>query len=119
MNIDHIVISVKDIKKSEKFYNSFLGKSRKAKEDISWKLGSTKFFITYPYKKTPRSFDKSNIGLNHIAFRIDSKKQLESYCKRLIKAQIPNSGIKIDKYSKKEFIWFDDPDGVRLEFYLR
>lgn len=26
---------------------------------------------------------------------------------------------KIDKYGKKEFIWFDDPDGARLEFYLR
>ena len=27
--------------------------------------------------------------------------------------------MKIDFYGKKEFIWIDDPDGIRLEFYLR
>jgi hypothetical protein len=34
-------------------------------------------------------------------------------------AGISHSGIKIDHYGQKEFIWLDDPDGMRVEFYLR
>jgi len=31
--------------------------------------------------------------------------------------QIAHSGI--DRYGLKEFLWLDDPDGMRIEFYLR
>lgn len=119
MKIDHIVISVKNLKSSTKFYSSFLGKATTSKEDVSWKLGDTKLFITSPYKRNALKFDKANLGLNHIAFRVSTKKELASYLQKLNKAEIVNSGILIDKYSKKEFVWFDDPDGIRLEFYLR
>lgn len=119
MNIDHIVISVKDFKRSIKFYSAFLGKAVVSKYDAHWKLGEIKLFLTYPYKKSAISFDKSNLGLNHIAFRATSKRQLLNLAAKLRKAGIPNSGIVIDQYSKKDFIWFDDPDGIRLEFYLR
>jgi len=30
-----------------------------------------------------------------------------------------NSGIILDKYKQREYIWLDDPDGIRQEFYLR
>ncbi len=33
--------------------------------------------------------------------------------------QIAHSGIVIDSYGLKEFLWLDDPDGMRIEFYLR
>ncbi len=46
-------------------------------------------------------------------------KELKHYKQILSKAKIKHSGIKVDKYGNKEFIWFDDPDGIRLEFYLR
>lgn len=119
MKIDHIVISVKHLKLSTKFYSAFLGKPTIGKEDVSWKLGDTKLFLTGPYKKSAMKFNKANIGLNHIAFRVSTKKELTSYLQKLNKVKIANSGILIDKYSKKEFLWFDDPDGIRLEFYLR
>ncbi len=119
MKIDHIVISVKNLKLSKKFYSAFLGKATIGKEDVSWKLGGTKLFIASPYKKNALKFNKANLGLNHFAFRASTKKELASYQLKLDKAKIANSGVQIDKYSKKEFIWFDDPDGIRLEFYLR
>jgi glyoxylase I family protein len=119
MTIDHIVISVKDLKKSVKFYTHFLGKPKVSQWDASWQLGDTKLFLTFPYKKAPLSFDKHNLGLNHIAFRMSSLTELTKYLNKLKKAQIKNSGVQIDQYSNKEFIWFDDPDGIRLEFYLR
>ena len=119
MFIDHIVVSVKNLKKSTKFYSAFLGKATESKWDISWKIGDTKLFITSPYKKFPLAFDKHNIGLNHIAFGVKTIAELKNFEQKLNKAKIKNSGTQIDKYSTKEFIWFDDLDGIRLEFYLR
>ncbi len=119
MKIDHIVISVKNLKVSSEFYASFLGKFTAGKEDVSWRIGDTKLFITGPYKKSARRFDKANLGLNHIAFRVNTKRELVFYLNKLTRAKVFNSGILIDPFSNKEFIWFDDPDGIRLEFYLR
>lgn len=119
MSIDHIAISARDLKRSIKFYSVFLGKATVSKNDAHWKLGEVRFFLTDPFKKSARAFDKSNLGLNHIALRVSSKQQLFSYEAKLKKAGIINSGITLDQYGKKEFIWFDDPDGIRIEFYLR
>lgn len=119
MYIDHIVLSVRDFKKSLKFYKTFLGKPQLGKWDASWKIGDTKLFITYPYKKKAKAFDKHNIGLNHLAFGVRSLLELKKFERMLDKAKLRHSGIQIDTYSDKEFIWFDDPDKVRLEFYFR
>jgi glyoxylase I family protein len=45
--------------------------------------------------------------------------ELKSIRGQLDSAGISHSGIKIDHYGRKEFIWLDDPDGMRIEFYLR
>ena len=74
--LDHIVISVKELKRSTKFYEQFLGKGVKTKEDISWKVGNTKLFLTYAYKKGAKAFDKHDYGLNHIAFGINGLMEL-------------------------------------------
>jgi glyoxylase I family protein len=119
LQLDHIVISVQNLKQSVKFYECFLGKAKVGKEDASWQLGEAKLFLTFAYKKTAKKFDKHNFGLNHFAFKASDLKHLEQLEAKLNKAKIKNSGIQIDQYSKKEFIWFDDPDGIRLEFYIR
>ncbi len=119
MTIDHIVISVKSLKKSIAFYESFLGKPKVTKWDASWKVGNTKFFLTSAYKKDARIFDKHNFGLNHIALGVSSIAELKKYKRKLVVAKIKHSEIQIDKYGKTPFFWFDDPDAIRLEFYLQ
>lgn len=119
--IDHIVLIVKKLDRSERFYSVFLGKPlHRDKYSISYQIGNTKLFLGLPYGKLKRkAFDKEELGLNHMAFGIHKLSELKSLGNILKKAQIKNSGIQIDKYGKKPFIWFDDPDGMRLEFYLR
>lgn len=117
--IDHIVISVKDLKRSTDFYSVFLGEALISELDASWKIGNTKLFLTSPYREGAKDFDKHNIGLNHFAFRVGSLDELQSYEKKLDDAKIVHSGVKVDPYGGKEFIWFDDPDQIRLEFYIR
>jgi len=117
--IDHIVIIVNDVKRTADFYSKFLGKPiQMDKEQVAFQVGDTKLFFGLPYGVYGR-YDKDNCGLNHLAFGVTRLEELKYFEGVLNKAQIKNSGIKIDKYGKKEFIWFDDPDGVRLEFYLR
>ena len=44
--IDHIVLIVKDIQVTEKFYSSFLGKPiQQDKEQIAYQIGETKIFF--------------------------------------------------------------------------
>lgn len=120
MGLDHIVISVKDLKKSVKFYSSFLGKPKKNKYDASWNLGGIKLFLTTPYIKNYRKFDKHNLGLNHFAFSVKDLTELKKLEIKLAKSKVKHSKIQIDKYNpKNHFIWFDDLDGIRLEFYCR
>jgi catechol 2,3-dioxygenase-like lactoylglutathione lyase family enzyme len=73
--IDHIVISTTNFKRSIRFYSVFLGKPKTSKFDACWELGDTKLFLTFPYKKSAKAFDKHNIGLNHLAFRVKTNLQ--------------------------------------------
>lgn len=117
--IDHLVLIVKDIKKTIDFYNAFLGKPENLEKDsVSYKIGDTKIFFGLPYKEYDNP-DKDMGGINHIALGIRTIDELRFFESILNNASIKNSGIQVDKYGQKEFIWFDDPDGYRLEFYLR
>ncbi len=119
--VDHIVLTVKNIKRTKKFYSSFLGGPHSQdKYSVSYKIGQTKLFLGLPYHKIKNnSFNADRIGLNHLAFGVRTLKELKHMENTLNNNKIKNSGIKIDKYGKKPFIWFDDPDKIRLEFYLR
>ncbi len=118
MNIDHLVLMVKDIETTSQFY-SFLGEPvLKSEDQVVYQVGDTKIFFGLPYTSYG-SYDKDAIGLNHLAFGVKSKDELVQMKDGLDQNGIKNSGIQIDKYGGKEFIWFDDPDGYRLEFYLR
>ncbi len=117
--IDHIVIIVKDIEKTTEFYSKFLGEpDSKDAEQVMFRVGDTRLFFGPPYKEYERC-DKDKYGLNHLAFNVKHKEELKELEIQLARAEIKNSGIRIDKWGQKEFIWFDDPDGYRLEFYCR
>ena len=117
--IDHIVLIVKDVEETEKFYTSFLGKPVQIeKEQVVYKIGETKIFFGLPFGDYEKS-DKDRSGLNHLAFGVRSGEELRDFEKVLNEANIKHSGIKNDQYGNKEFIWFDDPSGIRLEFYCR
>lgn len=119
--IDHIVLLVKELGRTKAFYSAFLGDLvHEDKESISFQVGHTKVFFALPYRDDKEFvFDKDRIGLNHIAFGVGAIEELKAFEKQLGENGIKHSGIQIDKYGGEEFLWFDDPDGIRLEFYLR
>lgn len=117
--IDHIVLIAKDIKKTVDFYSSFLGKPvYQDEENATYKIGDTDIYFASSDGEF-RKLDKDKGGINHLAFGVRNIEELRLFEERLKEANIKNSGIQIDKYGGKEFVWFDDPNGYRLEFYLR
>jgi glyoxylase I family protein len=119
--IDHIVLYVKDLARSREFYTAVLGDpDNDDGEALMFIVGQTRIFVTTPRNKAwAGKYNKENIGMNHLAFGVDTFPELTEIAVYLKHQKIENSGIQIDEYGKKPFIWLDDPDGIRLEFYHR
>jgi glyoxylase I family protein len=85
-----------------------------------YQIGQTNLIYTQKNAPNPliKIFDPTVIGLEHLAFGIDSLAELQKIEKVLRENQIQNSGIHIDTSSKKEKIWLNDPSNIRIEFYL-
>lgn len=119
--IDHVTLMVKDLKKTDEFYSKIFGDPIHRDDfSIAWKFGDTKLFFGLPYKELEGNvFNRNRIGLNHLAFGVRTLDGLREWEGKLTEAGIKNSGIIKDKYKNREYIWFDDPDCIRQELYLR
>jgi glyoxylase I family protein len=84
-----------------------------------YQVGDTRLFFTRCDQPQRGPYAKEEVGLNHFAFGVRTLEDLEVIEAQLNRAGIPNSGIKKDRYGQREFIWLDDPDNMRVEFYLR
>ena len=118
LSIDHLVFRVRDIPASKTFYAALFGEPVFQNEDMFfYKIGtSTRLFFTKAVDSaTP--YDKEQPGLNHLAFGVESLPNLEQIHTHLQSAGIPNSGIGIDPHGKQNYIWLNDPNGFRIEFY--
>lgn len=117
--VDHIVIFVKHVERSRRFYALLLGDpTEESESSVMFLVGSTRLFFVHGQNPRP-AFDKERIGLNHLAFGVRTPEELQAVVRQLDMAEVHHSGIRIDHYGNKEFVWMDDPDGMRVEFYLR
>lgn len=118
--VDHLVYRVADLGKTERFYSALLGQpSHRTDDSVMYQVGRTRIFFTCCAQPRLGPHEKEKVGLNHLALGVRTLEELQSIQKQLDSAGVSNSGIKIDRYGQREFIWLDDPDQMRVEFYLR
>lgn len=118
--IDHLVFRVADLSRTEPFYTVLLGQPLHRTDDsVMYVVGDARVFFTLCAQSPPRPYAKEQVGLNHLAFGVRTLEELQAIREQLDRAGIAHSGIKKDRYGQKEFIWLDDPDMIRIEFYLR
>ena len=118
--VDHIVLRVADLDRAERFYTAVLGQfPHRSEGSLMYQVGDTRLFFTLSTQYKQGSYDKENVGLNHLAFGVRTLEELQNIHQELVSVGISSSGIKLDHYGQREFIWLDDPDGMRIEFYLR
>jgi len=121
ITIHHIVFTILDLKKTERFYTQIFGQSLYSNANTAmYQVGQTMLIFTQKEEENhvATKFNPSNIGLEHIAFGLKNLEELKEVEQVLIDNNIQNSGIHIDKSSKKEKIWLNDPSNIRIEFYL-
>jgi glyoxylase I family protein len=117
--VDHLVFRVAEMARTERFYSTLLGQPLKEEDYIMYMAGDTRLFFTRCAVSGQETYNKDNVGLNHIAFGVRTSMDLETIREQLDSNGIPHSGIKLWQDGVTEYIWLDDPDGIRVEFWLR
>jgi glyoxylase I family protein len=116
--VDHLVFRVRNMERTQLFYAALLGEPFEAEGYIMYMVGNTRLFFT-PSVDQAAPYDKENVGLNHIAFGVRTVEELQNVEAQLGQGNIIHSGIRLWKDGLTKYIWLDDPDGIRLEYWLR
>lgn len=122
---DHISLNVNDLEKSRIFYDKlllFLGFKRVGKDEkpTGWSNGPSGFWINEVEDKYNKNFNRKNIGINHLAFRANSKESVDYFYREfLLKNNIPVLYDKPKEYPQYRegyyAVFFEDPDRLKLE----
>lgn len=121
--LSHIEINVSNYSNSIKFYDSILPKVgferiNCTKEFTAYSDGSCKIILS-PTEKNylKNSYHRKNTGLNHLAFYLDSKEEVDDFNKFILDeksimplySELPQGDC--DYYA----VYFEDPDRIKLE----
>lgn len=128
-SLAHIEINVSDLQKSKDFYLLILPQLKwKATSDNSNAAGfkstdNTHLFLVQTSDSfISNIFHRKNTGLNHVAFRVDSKQEVDEFSNFLKKNNIPklytdNPKNYSEEYKMEQYyaVFFEDPDRIKLE----
>jgi glyoxylase I family protein len=117
--VDHLVFRVAEMERTEHFYSALLSQPLKEDDYIMYMAGDTRLFFTRSKESRDDTYEKEKIGLNHLAFGLRTLQELQMIQTQLDNSGIFHSGIKLWQDGVTEYIWLDDPDGMRVEFWLR
>ncbi|HEY7282565.1 MAG TPA: VOC family protein [Actinomycetota bacterium] len=87
---------------------------------LAAQVGTTFLVIMPPLEGTAGDdrFSEYRIGLDHLAFAIGDRADLDSLVERLEAAGVETQGVETDVVLGKEYVAFRDPDNVQCEAYL-
>jgi catechol 2,3-dioxygenase-like lactoylglutathione lyase family enzyme len=119
--IHHITIRVSDLERSKRFYQDVLGfgVQTPAPDLYYFPVGQTLVALRPPLKGTPRGdrFSEYRIGVDHMAFAVKDRAELDKVVKAVRGAGVHTEGIEVDPTLGKDYVCFRDPDNVQWEFY--
>ncbi len=121
--IHHITIRVNDMERAKRFYAEVLGFAVEAPaDDLAYFVaGDTLVVLRPPLEGTPPGdrFDERRIGVDHLAFAVSGRDELEKVVETLRAGNVSTEGIERDPVLDKDYVCFRDPDNVQWEFYSR
>ena len=121
--IGHVAVTVTDLDRSREWYTRLFGSEPALDEDTGdfyhavYALGGGTLFglHTHSTDNDQTDFSEFRTGLDHVAFGVGSRSDLESWEKRLDELGIAHGGIKDAPYGSG--LSFRDPDNLPLEFF--
>jgi len=120
----HVGLNVSDVEKSAKFYQAVFGFSV-ANESYEpgrrfIHLGDGQRLVLTLWEQSKGSFDKQRPGLHHLSFQASSIDEVRAFEERLrvLDVHFLYDGVVSHREGADSGgIFFEDPDGIRLEIY--
>ena len=121
--LHHAAIIASNYARSRRFYVDILGlrvaaENYRAARD-SWKLdlvlpdGGQVELFSFP-SPPPRPSYPEACGLRHLAFAVDD---VDACRVQLLAHGVAVQDVRVDEYTSRRFVFFNDPDGLPLELY--
>ena len=123
--VHHIAVICSDYKRSLDFYTNVLGLTvisehyRRDRESYKTDLALNGDYVIelFSFPDPPaRPTRPEATGLRHIAFEVDD---IDRAMTELDRQGVRHEEIRTDEYTSKRFLFFNDPDGLPIEFYER
>jgi lactoylglutathione lyase len=120
----HIGLNVRDLPRAVEFYRDVFGLDQQARSDEEGSrfafLGSEDRLLLTLWEQSDRGFSGSTAGLHHLSFQVESLSEVERVEARLRErgARFQYEGVvSHGEGAPSGGIFFEDPDGIRLEVY--
>jgi catechol 2,3-dioxygenase-like lactoylglutathione lyase family enzyme len=121
-SITHVAVTVSNLAVSVPWYTDVLGVEPVLDEDtgpfrhVVYLVGTTLFGLHgFPELVTSEPFEERRPGLDHIAFGVADRGELEKWASRLDELGISHGEIKDAHYGSG--LSFRDPDNIALELF--
>lgn len=118
--IDHVTLTVSDINRTKDFYNKLFQTKFEKDDEYSFSLLAVDipvWFVQWKKQQSNDSFDETRIGLDHIAFSLDTIEELEKFVARLKDMGVKTEGLQ--RFAGKyPYVCFRDPDNIQTEFFI-
>jgi len=120
--VTHVVLTIKDLAVSRPWYTRLFGSEPVLDEDTGpfhhcvWALPGGVLISLHEFKEPlPDEFDERRRGLDHLAFGVDSRADLEEWSVKLDELGIEHGAIVDASYGSG--LAFRDPDNIQLELF--
>ena len=124
--VHHVAINVRDLEKAVQWYSDVLGfaplfpydtddfQRRIMRHPSGVVIGLTR----HDSSDGDVEFNERVTGLDHIAFGVSSRGELDGWVQRLDAAGVTHSGLKETPATGSVLVAFRDPDNIQLELWL-
>ena len=126
--LEHIILNISNPKISFPFYKDLFNYfgyrliTEEENDHIAFrKKGTTDFWIVATDDKyILNGFHRKNVGVNHFAFHVDSKEEVDKFYNEFLKVKnintLYNSPKSFPEYTSDYYaVFFEDPDRIKLE----
>ena len=118
--IAHVTLTVSDVQKTRKFYEDLFETeiAMDNKKSFSLLKVSIPCWFTQWGKQYPNDrFDEKRVGLDHIAFKLETLEELGKVVTRLKELGVETAGLQ--RFAGKyPYVAFRDPDNIQTEFFI-
>ena len=117
--LNHIIMTIKDVKISQEFYGDLLGfEVKNIADGFFFMTGGVAIFFFSPRQPIPEDrFNEFRIGLDHLAFTAPSESELDALAEKLLASGVQTKGVET-YHTGNKYVAFRDPDNIQLEYWL-